>query len=70
LRRRHAELRRLTDALRPYVAAEADRTAARRQELEQQLRAARILGSRDYAWCLYPFEKMRILPLEIPPRRS
>jgi hypothetical protein len=69
-RQRFVELRRLSEALRPWIEGERQRVIAQRQTLEHQLRAARVLGSREYPFCFYPWEKMRILLLEFPPLTS
>ncbi len=66
-RERFLEIRRLSEALRFRVADEVGRTLERRQALERELRAARVLGSREYPFCFYSWEKMRILLLEFPP---
>jgi hypothetical protein len=69
-RDRFLELRRLSEALRPWVQEQRQRVLAQRQTIEHQLRADRVLGSREYAFCFYPWEKMRILLLEFPPGSS
>jgi hypothetical protein len=66
-RERYLALRRLSEALRPWVANGVQRAVERRQEVEHQLRAARLLGSREYPFCFYPWDKMQTLLLEFPP---
>src|SRR5262249_46595646 len=69
-RERFLELRRLSETLRPMVADQVQRVTTRRAAAVHELRAARILASREYAFCFFPWEKMRILLLEFPPVTS
>ncbi|HYT87872.1 MAG TPA: hypothetical protein VEL76_04065 [Gemmataceae bacterium] len=58
-RERYRQLRRLTEALRPYVAG---REEAVRQELMrcvEEVRTAAVLRRRDYAFCLHPEVSLR-----------
>jgi hypothetical protein len=66
-RQRFLEIRRSSEALRPWVADEVLRVTRQRQEVQQRQQAARILGSREYLFCFYSWKKMETLLLEFPP---
>lgn len=66
VRPRYLALRRLNDELQPFVAGTRRLLQEERGRLTQQLRAERILGSREYAFCLFPQETLRAFLLEIP----
>ncbi len=53
-RTRFLEIRRINEALQPFVAPQREALAAREAEIERRLRAERVLGWREYAFCLYP----------------
>jgi hypothetical protein len=58
-RMRFHQLRELTERLRPFVGAEAEQLRREREECDSRLRVNRVLGRRDYAFCLYPEEMLR-----------
>ena len=59
------EIRRVNDALQPWLAEERGRLTAQREQIARALRAQSILTSRNYAFCLYPAEPLRQL-MEMP----
>jgi hypothetical protein len=63
---RFRSIRRANEDLQPYVAKRREELLRRRSELAARLRADAILGSREYAFCLYPEEKLRTLLLAKP----
>lgn len=58
-RTRFREIRRINSALRPWLEQKRRALEAQRAELVEALRAEAILGSREYAFCLYPAETLR-----------
>jgi hypothetical protein len=66
-RHRFLEIRRLNEALQPWVSAERTRLESERAQMASFLRAERILSSRDYSFCLYPEGLLReTLPALVP----
>ncbi len=53
-RERFLEIRRLNEALRRWVAPERERLLQQQTQAVEALRAERVLGWREYAFCLYP----------------
>jgi hypothetical protein len=52
-------LRRINEALGPWVAAERERLAGLRQRSRESAKREKILGWREYAFCLYPEQPLR-----------
>ncbi len=69
-RRRFLAIRRINHALQPWVAGRREKLRRQRNELIGRQRAAAILSWREYAFCFYPAEKMKIFMLAFPPDRS
>jgi len=69
-RTRCRSIRRANEALQPYVAEKRRELAARHAEAERALRAEKILGSREYAFCLYPEETLRQLVDVVLPKNA
>jgi hypothetical protein len=65
-RRRNDAIRHANEQLQPWVASERLQLAAEAESLGRQLRAAAILCSRSYGFCLYPEEILRNFLLEFP----
>jgi len=63
-KRRHDEITRINRALQPLVAARRTDAEARSVALTERLRAEKLLGSREYAFCLFPEETLRSLLLD------
>ncbi|MEZ6070165.1 MAG: hypothetical protein R3C10_07760 [Pirellulales bacterium] len=63
-RQRCHGIRAANDALQPWLDAQRRELIERREELSAQLRAESILGSRDYAFCLFPRKKIEGFMLE------
>ncbi|MCC6492244.1 MAG: hypothetical protein IT424_04410 [Pirellulales bacterium] len=53
---RHRGIARANAALRGYVQSEFDQTLAELDRAGEQLRAAHVLNSREYAFCLFPLD--------------
>ena len=56
---RHAAIDRANRELQPLLAADRKALELQLAELEKRLRAASLLDSREYAFCLYPAEWLR-----------
>lgn len=68
-RRRFVEIRRINQALQAMVAGQRQRLLEDRQRASQAVRAEAILGSREYAYCLFPEPKLReFLGIVLPKR--
>jgi hypothetical protein len=65
LKQRHMEIERVNQELQPFVASQRRQLLADRQRLLNQLRNERILGSREYSFCLHPEQTLRSLLLDI-----
>jgi hypothetical protein len=63
-RQRHVEITRINAALQPFVSQKRQESLARRKSVRQQLRAEKVLGSREYAFCLFPAATLRPLLLD------
>jgi hypothetical protein len=55
---RHVHIEVLNRALQPWVEARRVQALAQRERIAQALRDEAILGSREYAFCLYPEETL------------
>jgi hypothetical protein len=66
VRTRYLALRGVNDALQPFVENTRKTLTAERARLVQELRAERVLGSREYSFCLFPEAALRDFLLEIP----
>jgi hypothetical protein len=55
---RHVHIEVLNRALQPWVESKRAEALAQRERIAQALRAEAILGSREYAFCLYPEETL------------
>jgi hypothetical protein len=64
-RTRCREIRRINEALQSHVACLRDRWQRQAELLAAAVRAQKILGSREYSFCLYPEEILRDFLLEI-----
>jgi len=69
-RTRCRSIRRVNEALQPYVARKRRELVSRRAEAERALRAEKVLGSREYAFCLYPEKTFRRLVDEVLPKNA
>jgi len=58
-RRRFLEIRRVNEALQPWVASERRRLEAERQRVAAALRARSVLCWREYPFCFYPKDSLR-----------
>jgi hypothetical protein len=62
--RRHIGIRTANAALQPYVAPLRAQFETELRGLQQRQRAAAILGSREYSFCLFPREQLEPLLLD------
>jgi hypothetical protein len=53
------KIREVNAALQPWVGQARRELSARRERMASQLQAQTILGSREYAFCLYPADELR-----------
>lgn len=58
-RERHAKITEANQRMQKAVAGEQQRARAELEQLERGLRAAAILDSREYSFCLFPAEDLR-----------
>jgi hypothetical protein len=58
-RARYREIRRINEALQPYVAPVRQRLVTQRRQTAQALKAEAILSGREYAFCLFPEKSLR-----------
>jgi len=58
-RRRFLELRRLNQALQPFVEADRRRLLDQQRQITHALRGEAVLSSREYAFCLFPEDVLR-----------
>lgn len=58
-RERHGALRRLDDALQPFVAERRRELTSERQRVAEELRRSQVLASREFAFCLFPEDFLR-----------
>jgi hypothetical protein len=61
---RHREIVRLNAALQPYVSELRTTLLGERQRHSQMLRRKQLLGSREYAFCLFPETTLRAVLLD------
>lgn len=61
----HRELASVNEALHAHVAQQQQRMDHRVAELIEQRRITRLLGSREYSFCLYPADFLRSLLLDL-----
>jgi len=64
-RTRHQRLVQLNAELAPWVADRRLELLREREQTQQGLRAERVLGSREYSFCLFPEETLRPFLLDI-----
>jgi hypothetical protein len=62
---RHRQIAQLNDAMRPMVERQRVNLLRAREDLIEQRRAAKLLGSREYSLCLFPETTLRPLLLDI-----
>lgn len=55
---RHVEITRCNEQLQPYVDAERARLLENQIEMARKVRTGRVLGSREFSFCLFPHELM------------
>jgi hypothetical protein len=60
-KRRFRELRTLNDRLRAYVEADRESALSRAESAAEAERSQKILASREYAFCLHPWESIESL---------
>jgi hypothetical protein len=60
-RRRCQEIRHANEMLQPSMAAVRERVLEERAEIESLLEVDRVLGSREFAFCLFPAEKLHAM---------
>jgi hypothetical protein len=63
---RHAGIRQANEALRPAIAELRQHLIAQRDALRTQQLHARLLGSREFAFCLFPAATLQALLLDKP----
>jgi hypothetical protein len=63
-RARHEGVTRINAELQKFVADQRARLVLQRDQLEDQLRKDRLLGSREYAFCLFPKSTLQALLLD------
>lgn len=61
---RHLGIQQANAALRPFVAEAREQLLLRRERLVTMLRHDKILGSREFAFCLFPESTLRALLLD------
>jgi len=59
-RQRFEQIRRLSEQLQDRVAGRADEVRTQLERCDRELAANAVLRRRDYAFCLYPEEKLRV----------
>ncbi|MFV1964796.1 MAG: hypothetical protein ACC628_05195 [Pirellulaceae bacterium] len=64
-RSRHGEMVRINEGLQPFVAKQRHQLLRQRAEYVSQIGRDRVLGTREYAFCLFPEETLRDLLLDI-----
>jgi len=69
-RTRCRSIRRVNEALQPYVAEKRRELVSRRAEAGRALRAEKVLGSREYAFCLHPEKTFRRFLDEVLPKNA
>ena len=69
-RTRYREIRRLNEALQPWVAGQRQRLLAERELTGEALRAESVLSWREYGFCLYPEKTLRDFLLRLLPKNS
>ncbi len=62
---RHLQIAQLNDAMQPMVAQQRMKLLHERDDLREQRRVAKLLGSREYSLCLFPKATLRSLLLDI-----
>jgi hypothetical protein len=63
-RQRHGALVRINAALQDHVADRRAELVSQRERIQEWLRQDRILGSREFAFCLFPEASLRRLLLD------
>lgn len=63
-RQRHEAIVKATDLLQPHVAHLRAQVERQLDQTERRMRASAILDSRDYAFCLFPQERLQRLLLD------
>jgi hypothetical protein len=66
-RERHAAITGANQGLQPYLTKMRDRVERQREQIAENKRAAGILASREYSFCLHPREHFERLLLDDPP---
>ena len=69
-RSRFHQIRRINQALQPWVAPQRDRLLAERASITEQLAAESILSCRDYAFCLFPKKTLQDFLFGLLPKKS
>jgi hypothetical protein len=64
-RDRHLQFAQLNDAMQPMVEQQRAKLARERAELIEQARIDKLLGSREFSFCLFPESTLRTLLLDI-----
>jgi len=67
-RTRCRQIRRINEALQPWVAPQRRRLLADRQRTEEALRAESVLSWREYGFCLFPEKTLRNFLVELLPK--
>jgi hypothetical protein len=62
---RHLQIAQLNDAMRPLVEQQRIKLLRERDDLMDQRRVAKLLGSREHSLCLFPEATLRSLLLDI-----
>jgi hypothetical protein len=62
---RHRALAALNERIAPSVSDVRDQLHAEREQIVERLRIARLLGSREFSFCLFPQETLRTQLLEL-----
>ena len=64
-RQRHDEIAQLNNAMRPFAEAKRKTLLSEKATIWQLLRHQRVLGSREYSFCLFPERSLRSFLLDI-----
>jgi hypothetical protein len=64
-RARHRALTSINERLQPFVARQRAELITQRAELLRQIKRDRVLGSREFAFCVFPRETLQPLLLDI-----
>jgi hypothetical protein len=69
-RTRYQEIRRINEALQPWVAPMRERLLKERQRAGRAMKAEAVLGSREYGFCLFPEKTLRDFLFSLLPKNG